>query len=91
MTETQLKIKVLDVLRRKYPNGFFYKTSDKFVSGVPDILGWIPGKSLAFELKVGRNKATPIQLYTLRKMQEAGVVTGVAYSVEDVLKIINGE
>jgi Holliday junction resolvase len=68
MNETQFKTKVMRKLKEK--GGFWYKTSDKFVRGIPDILGCFKGKFYALELKVGKNKATDLQKYTVDEINE---------------------
>ena len=85
MTETQLKIKVLKYLR-SLPNVWAYKASDKFTSGIPDIIGCRNGRLLAIELKVGKNKLTKLQEHVLGKIIEANGIAFVAYSIDDVKK-----
>ena len=44
MNETQFKQRVIDMIRTEYPDAWFKKISDRFQSGIPDILGCLPGK-----------------------------------------------
>lgn len=50
----------------------------------------IDGIFYAIELKVGRNKATRIQDYVLRKIRSAGGKVSVCRSVQDVRKFLKG-
>lgn len=71
MSETQFKTKVLNHLK-KIEHGFFFKISDKFLAGIPDILGCYKGRFIAIELKVGKNKPTMIQKYVMNLINNAG-------------------
>jgi len=61
-----------------------YKAADRFTSGIPDLLICWKGGFYAIELKVGFNKATPIQEYVMREIKRAGGQVSVCRSVEDV-------
>lgn len=91
MTETQLKRRVLKYLKATYPKAWIWKTSDLFYSGIPDVIMLNKGKLYAIELKVGDNKATKLQAYTLGIIRNAGGIVGVAYSIDDVKLIMKGE
>lgn len=56
--------------------------------GLPDIIGCYNGRFVAFEIKRPGEKPRRIQEYTLRLLEEAGAVTGVVYSVNDVQSVI---
>ena len=93
MTETQLKNKVMEHLRKTYgKNIWIYKACDMFTSGIPDILGVLEGKFIAIELKVGKNKPTKLQLHTVEKIRKAGGLADVCWSLEEVKEVLkNGE
>lgn len=59
--------------------------------GSADIIGiHVPtGRMIAIEVKVKGNKPTPEQLNFIRVVKESGGLAGVAYSVEEAVKIIN--
>lgn len=84
MTESQLQRKVLRMIKLKFKEAWFYKASDKWVSGIPDILGCLSGRFFAIELKVGRNKPTPIQLATIDHIRRAGGDAAVCYTSREV-------
>ena len=78
MRESQLQSKVLEELR-KY--GWFYKASDRYQAGIPDIIGCIEGRFYAFELKIVGNSPTPFQLYQMKGIyREGGHVFVLSYS-----------
>lgn len=88
MNETALKTKVLNWLRKEFSEGFFWKTSDRFQAGIPDIIGCVKGRMVAIELKVGKNDATVLQKYTIRKLGKAGAITGVCYDLNEVKELL---
>ena len=90
--ERDMQKKVIKYLKENLPKGesFFWKVSERFSSGIPDIVGFCRGKAFAIELKVGRNKQTELQKRTMDDMMRAGVLTAVCYSVNDVATFIEG-
>lgn len=57
-------------------------------AGTADILACLPGgKFLAIEAKRPGRKATPKQEAFLQSVRAAGGIAGVAYSVEDAIKL----
>ena len=50
----------------------------------PDIFGCIAGRHFELEVKRPGGRLTPNQAATLKRWKEAGAVTGVPQSVEDV-------
>ena len=90
MSEKDLKNQVLKYLK-KFPNVWVYHPSDKWVSGVPDILFLKDRRLWAIELKVGKNKPTKLQLHTLSKINKAGGCAFVAYNLETVKTNIEGD
>lgn len=90
LSETQLKNKVVQFIRKNYPSAWLYKASDRFTSGIPDLIFCKEGLFYAIELKAGTNKATPIQGYVMRQITAAGGRACVCRSVEDVKRLIEG-
>lgn len=84
MNETQLKNKVIRLLKSKYPDMWFYKSSDRFTSGIPDILCCFMGHFIAIELKTPAGRITPLQSHTLEKICDAGGISKVCRSVQEV-------
>jgi hypothetical protein len=88
MTETALKTRVTQALRTEYPGLWYYKASDRWQSGIPDILGCYHSQLFAIELKVKPNGSTKMQDYILGRIREAGGIAGVCYSVGDVRMLL---
>jgi len=90
MNETQLKIKVLKYLRETYPKSIWFKISDRFTVGIPDIIGCIEkdGRLVGMELKSEKGKSTKMQEYFINKINNAGGIAGVCYSLDDVKKLL---
>jgi hypothetical protein len=60
--------------------------------GISDIIGVLPnGKFLAIEAKIHPNKATEDQWCFLTEIAYSGGVTGVVYSVDDLLAVLDRE
>ncbi len=74
------------------PDAFCWKEHGGMygTAGIPDIVGCINGRFVAFEVKVSGGKTTKLQNYTIGEIQRAGGVAGVVHSVEEVKTIING-
>jgi hypothetical protein len=78
MKESQAQSKILNCLR-KY--GWFYKASDRFRAGIPDIIGCYKGHFIAVEMKVDYNKPSKLQEYEMTAIADAkGSVYVVTYS-----------
>lgn len=58
-------------------------------AGTPDIMGCIEGRAFFLELKVPGKKPTAIQERRLREWKEAGAITGVVTSIEEVRAIFS--
>lgn len=61
------------------PRSFWIKVQQQTIRGTPDILGVVNGRMVALELKVGRNKADKLQVWTLQKIKQAGGFTAVVH------------
>lgn len=75
--ETKFKEYVLRELK-KLPRVWFVKIQMVSTRGIPDILMCVNGKFVAWELKVGKGKATKLQHHTLEQIRHAN---GEAYVV----------
>ena len=74
--ETRFKNRVAADLKA-VPNIWFQKIQQLTIRGTPDYLICYRGKFFAWELKVGNNKATPLQAYNLDMISKAGGVARV--------------
>lgn len=88
LSETQLKNKVIQFIRKQYPAAWVYKAADRWTAGIPDLLLCIEGRFYAIELKVGKNGPTKIQRYVMGKIRSAGGKTSVCRSVEEVREFL---
>lgn len=85
--ETKLVEKIID--RLKAEGGFWVKIHGGPMqqTGIPDIVGCYKGKFIGIEVKILGNKPSALQTVVLKELEEAGAKCGVAYSIEEALKI----
>jgi len=62
--------------------------SSRYASGFPDVICVREGIAIFIEVKRPGNRPTPLQLSELERWREAGAITLVAYSVDDVKDIM---
>jgi len=90
MKESQVVTSLLKLLKQ---HGFFWKASDRYYAGIPDIIGCYCGRFVAIEVKIDSNKPTPLQTHYIEKIREAGgfaeVVTYV--NLKRIYRIQNTE
>lgn len=84
MRESQIQNAIIQRLKKNYPRAYIVKISDRFVSGIPDILMILRGVPYFFEVKTPMGKLTNLQMYTLKKIQRAGGKVAVLRSVLDI-------
>lgn len=70
--ETRFKVRVQRELKERFPDAWFFKSSERSIRGIPDLIGVIRGRFIALELKVGKNRADALQGWTLRRIERAG-------------------
>jgi len=68
---------------------WYWKVSDRFTSGVPDIVGVYMGRFFAIELKKPGKKASLLQAWTLKNIEEAGGKTLSTSKIEDVIEFMD--
>ena len=85
MNESQLKRQVLKYLKTSFPSCWVYAPSDRFYSGVPDILMLWAGILYAFELKTNRGKVTKLQEHVLKQIEISGGKSKVFRSIMEVM------
>lgn len=88
--ETRELIPFKRKLIRELPDCWFFKTNERSVAGIPDIIGCYLGGFFAVERKTVKGKATPLQLHTLGKIARAGGVAMVSTpeNEDDVIEAI---
>jgi hypothetical protein len=77
------------MLKRELSGAWVHHPSEKFVSGIPDLFILYRGVFAAIELKVGKNKATRLQIHTLERLSNAGAITAVCYNLEEVQRVVH--
>lgn len=83
MKEQQLQAQIIKYIIAR--GGYTVKVITATKAGVPDIIACLKGKFYGIEVKVGHNKASPLQLANLRQIAKAGGTDIIAYSLEDVI------
>jgi hypothetical protein len=86
--ETVFKERVQRQLKELFPDAWFFKSSERSLRGIPDIIGVIRGRFVALELKVGHNKPDALQTYVLNRIKKAGGYAKAVWprNLEETLK-----
>jgi hypothetical protein len=85
MTERELLTKVERYLKSK--GIWYYKASDKWTSGIPDLIICLQGRFVGIELKTKKGVVSKIQNYIGDKLTKAGGIWAVCRSVNEVEEI----
>lgn len=85
--EATLTKKVKDYLNAQ-SDTFYFKSSERFIKGVSDILACCNGIFVAIELKAEKGTPSPHQLLFIKSVQATGGIGGVCYSVADVENLL---
>jgi len=81
-SESKLQSKIQEHLRSK---GYFVVNVVRASrGGVPDILCCLNGAFVAIEVKVGKNKESPLQIYNAHQIRKAG---GVAVVIRSMVEL----
>lgn len=87
--ESQLQTRIITVLKRIFKEDiWFTKVSDKYIKGIPDIIGCVAGKFFAMELKTEKGKPSDLQVYNINKITKAGGTVCIVRTVEESLMTI---
>ena len=89
MKEKDLIAKISNYLK-SVDGLFFWKEhgGQDGTAGIPDLIVCYKGKFIAFEAKVGKNKATPLQDATIKRIIKAGGYALVVRTLDEVKEII---
>ena len=68
--------------------GFFWKVSDRYKSGLPDIIGVYDGRFVALEVKRPGINPRPLQAWFLDQIGRHKGVAEVVHSVDETKEII---
>lgn len=86
MNETTFTRKFREHWTKLYPEDYVHKVSERFASGIPDLLIVHHGMTVMLEMKVGYNKPTELQLLNIDRINKAGGYGAVVtYKKEYVL------
>lgn len=88
MQESQIQTKIIKWIKKTYPDAWVWKISDKWYSGVPDLMVINDTRHIFIEIKQKKGRLTPLQHYTIKAIINAGGEAHVARSVDDVREII---
>ncbi|MNG92707.1 VRR-NUC domain protein [compost metagenome] len=87
-SEAKLTTQVRNYLRAQ-KDVFFYKASDRYTQGIPDIIVCVQGRFVGIELKRTSGKPSANQLLKIKKINEAGGISDICYSLNDAIALIN--
>lgn len=88
-SESYIQKKITDYLTKL--GWYVVKTIVTNRNGTPDILACdTGGRFWAFEVKYGKNKASKLQEYHVKTINDLGGHAHVVWSLEEVKEIING-
>ena len=84
MTETQLKSKLTQTLRKSLNNAVIFRHEDQFTSGIPDISVTWEGYTTWLEVKLAKPtiRSKGIQKHTMQMLSENGRCRYVVYLLE---------
>ena len=101
MNETTLKLNVAKMIKKEFPDIFFWKENNPFISGIPDLIMCVPvkigdieiGVFSASELKTPESRepdGSKIQQYRISQIIQAKGFAGVHKSVDEVRRFLMG-
>ena len=88
MNESRFKCAAVKAIKKELPGVWVYHPSDRWNSGVPDLLVLWEGQFAAIELKVGRNKATRLQEVVMGRIRVAGGIAAVCRDLTEVRAVL---
>lgn len=89
MKEKDLIAKISNYLKSVNDLFFWKEHGGQYgTAGIPDLIVCYKGKFIAFEAKVGKNKATPLQDATIKRIIKAGGYALVVRTLDEVKEII---
>jgi hypothetical protein len=99
MGETALVRRIIKAVKARYPRAYVIKIADRFRRGVPDLHITFPvvkderlpdSEELYVEAKTTRGKTSKIQDAEHEKIWDAGAISIVVTSAEEVLSTLKG-
>ncbi len=71
LLEAKLTKKIKKHLESLKPDVWFYKSSDRYSSGIPDFVGCYKGKFFAIEVKAPGKKPRPLQQFVIDSIKKS--------------------
>lgn len=91
MLERNIVAKIKKALEAEGAKVIKVHGSSMMEAGTPDLIGCLRGRCFALEVKRDKHHhATNLQKMRLAEWAEAGALTGVVWSVEMALEVVNG-
>lgn len=91
MLESAIVLKIKKALLAEGAKVIKIHGNSNMEAGTPDLIGCIKGRCFALEVKRDKHHhATNLQKMRLAEWAEAGALTGVVWSVEMALGVVNG-
>lgn len=93
MLEKQIKTKTLKEIRKLWPDAIVWPISDRFLSGIPDILFMFHGVVVFIELKrpdapKKERDGRPLQKYIIKTLNDNMVPAIVAHSWQEAVEFV---
>ena len=87
--ESTLQRRIREALEAHFPTSWWtkYHGGPYTRAGVPDLLGSVKGRFLAFEVKRDGQDASLVQRRQIALLARAGAITGVVRTVAEALKL----
>lgn len=84
--ETKLKKKFKDMMLRANPGIFLISLSERYTSGIPDMMAIQEGKVSFYEIKSNHGRVTPTQIVQMQRLTKAGascyIVKGTVFEFD---------
>lgn len=85
-SEQKIQKEIINEIERN--GGYVIKVVAGTVAGIPDLIACIDGRFLGIEVKKPGNVASPLQLFNIKKIIEAGGIGAVIYNVDELKNIL---
>jgi Holliday junction resolvase len=89
--EAKLQQKVVRYLKTLGSNVWYFKSSDRYTVGIPDLIICYNGRFIAIELKALKGVVSRIQSHQLSVIQRAGGESYICRTIEQVKQALHGD
>lgn len=84
MKELQIQTNLIRHLKKKYPDAFVIKLSDKWYSGIPDVMMILKGHAYFYEVKTNKGIVSKIQTETHKRLRLAGAIVSISFGKDGI-------